>query len=69
MTEHETVVTGIKLASVWAAVGITSWSDVAAFFAALYSVILVGEWVWKRAIRPFAESKGWLKASGTGTTP
>ena len=51
----------IKIASAWALVGITSWADFAAFVAAIYTLILLGEWVWKKLIRPFCESRGWLK--------
>ena len=36
-----------KLVTVWAAVGITSWADVAAFLASLYSFLLIAEWCWK----------------------
>lgn len=52
-----------KIATVWAAVGVTSWADFASFLAALYSAILISEWMWKRIIRPILISKGWLKAS------
>jgi len=46
---------GIAWAGVWLAkLGITTWSDVAAFLAALYSLILICEWLWKR-LRPSAE--------------
>lgn len=55
----------IKIASAWAAwwasVGITSWSDVAAMLAALYTALLIFEWMWKRVFRPFAERRGWIK--------
>lgn len=58
----ETPVTFIaKLATVWAAVGISSWSDFAAFAASIYSCVLIGEWLWKKAIRPFCERRGWVK--------
>ena len=50
-----------KVITVWAAVGFTSWADVAAFLAAVYSLILILEWVWKKFGRPFAENRGWLK--------
>lgn len=52
---------GAKIASAWLAVGITSWSDAAAALAALYTVILILEWVWKKAVRPFAEQRGWMR--------
>lgn len=50
----------IKIASAWALVGITSWADFAAFVAAIYTLILLGEWFWKKVIRPACESRGWL---------
>ena len=50
-----------KVGTVWAAVGITSWADAASAIAFLYTMILMMEWIWKRAIRPFAERRGWLK--------
>lgn len=63
MEQHTSVTSpGIKIVSVWAAVGFTSWADVAAFLAALYSALLIGEWLWKRIFRPFGERRGWLKA-------
>lgn len=57
-----------KTGSLWALIGITSWSDAASFFtavasilAALYSLALLSEWIWKRIIRPFCEWRGWMK--------
>ena len=50
----------VKVISVWAAVGFTSWTDVAAFLAAVYSLLLICEWLWKKLGRPFCESRGWL---------
>ncbi len=47
-----------RIASLWGVIGITSWTDFAAFLAALYSLILIGEWLWKRFIRPFLERRG-----------
>lgn len=52
---------GAKIASAWLAVGITSWSDAAAALAALYTVLLILEWVWKKLARPFAERRGWVR--------
>jgi len=52
---------GIKIASAWAAVAITSWADAAAALAALYTILLIGEWVWKKVLRPFAERQGLIK--------
>lgn len=51
----------VKVVSVWAAVGFTSWSDVAAFLAAVYSLLLILDWVWKKFGRPIAEDRGWVK--------
>lgn len=49
----------LKIVSAWlVAVGISSWSDVAAALAALYSLILIGEWCWKRFLRACAERHG-----------
>lgn len=63
MTEQPTTVAspGIKIATAWAAaIGIGSWSDVAAALAALYTLLLIGEWLWKKVGRPFCERRGWL---------
>ena len=49
-----------KIITTWGAVAITSWSDVAAILAAIYTLILIGEWAWKK-IRPTFERMGWLK--------
>lgn len=47
----------IKAATAWGgvgvskyldAIGITSWGDFAAMLAAVYSLILIGEWAWKK---------------------
>lgn len=59
--QREAAVSGIKLGSVWAAVGITSWADFAAFLAALYSMLLIGEFTWKKVLKPFLLWRGWLR--------
>lgn len=51
-----------KVISLWAFIGITSWTEAAAFAGFLYSGLLIGEWLWKKAVRPFAERRGWVKA-------
>jgi hypothetical protein len=50
VTTHDSTVGEpiLKLASVWAAVGITSWADAASALAAIYTVLLIGEWVYKK---------------------
>lgn len=40
--------------------GIATWADLAAALAAIYTLCLWGEWLWKRLIRPFAVRRGWL---------
>jgi hypothetical protein len=58
--QQEAAVSGGKLISVWAAVGITSWTEAAAALAAIYSALLIGEFAWKKWLRPFAVWRGWL---------
>lgn len=51
-----------KVVSLWALIGVTSWTEAAAFAGFLYSVLLIAEWMWKKAgIRRFAERRGWVK--------
>ena len=39
----------LKIISAWAmAFGLKSWGDVASFLAALYTLVLIGEWVYKK---------------------
>ena len=42
-----------KIASVWAACGISSWSEAASALAALYTLLLILHHVWKNWLRPF----------------
>lgn len=44
-----------------AGIGVSSWSDMAALLAAVYTLCLLSEWLWKRFVRPFAEVHGWVK--------
>ena len=37
-----------KVLSVWAAFGITTWQEAAAFAAFIYSLCLIAEWLYKR---------------------
>lgn len=50
-----------KIASVWAAVGITSWAEAASALAFLYTLCLLGEFWWKRFFRPLLERHGLIK--------
>lgn len=45
---HEIAAPAVKLVSVWAAVGITSWAEAASFVAFCYTMILIMEWAWKK---------------------
>ena len=51
----------LKIISAWALIGITSWADFAAFLGAVYTSLLILEWLWKKVLRPIAVSKGWIK--------
>lgn len=51
----------VKVITAWAAVGITSWADVASILAALYTFLLLLDFLWKRFGRPFCEERGWVK--------
>lgn len=50
-----------KFISILAAIGISSWGDFAAFCGAMWTLLLIGEWVWKKWLRPHCERKGWVK--------
>lgn len=42
----------LKVVTVWlAALGITSWGEFAAMCAAVYSMLLILEWCWKKFVR------------------
>lgn len=43
----------IKIVSAWlAAVGLQSWGDFASFLAAVYTALLIAEWVKNRFFKP-----------------
>jgi hypothetical protein len=42
-------------------IGLTTWAETASFFAALYTLLLIVEWLWRRSGRPFCEKMGWLQ--------
>lgn len=50
-----------KVVSLWAAIGVTSWTDFASFVAGLYSLALLAEWFWKKIGRTLAVRWGWIK--------
>lgn len=51
---------GVKIVSAWAVIGITSWADFAAFLGAIYTAVLLAEWVFKKIIRPICIRRGWM---------
>lgn len=51
----------IKLGVVWGAIGVTSWAEAASFLAFVLSVLALGEWLWKKLIRPFLVYTGHMK--------
>lgn len=53
-----------KIASAWALIGITSWSEAAAFTAFVYTSCLLLEWVWKKVIKPVLIERGVIKIPG-----
>lgn len=52
----------LKVASAGAAVlaGMT-WGELAQMLAALYTMLLMLDWVWKRFGKPFAIHRGWMR--------
>lgn len=57
VNEQTVVAPATKVVTAWAAVGITSWSDVAAALAAVYTLILIVEWAWKKVVKHRAVRK------------
>lgn len=57
-----------KVVSLWALIGVTSWAEAAAFAGFIYSLLLIGEWLWKRVVRKFAARRGWVKPRTTPDT-
>lgn len=51
---------GIKIVTAWGLVGVTSWADFASFLAAVYTLLLIGEWLFKKWLRPLAVRWGLL---------
>lgn len=60
--QHDTIAAPFaKVATAWAIVGITSWAEFASFLAAVYSALLIAEWLWKRIVRPSLVRHGWVQ--------
>jgi hypothetical protein len=52
---------GYKIGAIWLGIGVSSWSEAAAFFAAVLSFLALAEWVWKKALRPSFVYFGYAK--------
>lgn len=39
--------------------GSMSWGEIAQMLAAIYTLCLITEWLWKRVLKPFAQRRGW----------
>lgn len=50
-----------KIISLWAVIGVTSWAEFASFLGAVYSLLLISEWCWKRFVKDFLIRQGWLR--------
>ena len=52
----------LKLISVGGAwfIGVT-WGERASMLAAIYTLCLIFEWLWKRLVKPLALRRGWIK--------
>jgi hypothetical protein len=59
--QRDTVESSIGLGTAWAAVGISSWAEAASAGAAVYTLLLIGHFLWRRAVRPLLERFGFLK--------
>jgi hypothetical protein len=54
----------LKVTLVWLGLGAAwawDWPKIASILAALFSLCLLMEWLWKRIGRPLAEKFGWVK--------
>lgn len=55
------VVTSLGIAGLTANLSLVEWVQiVSGCLAALYSALLIAEWMWKRAVRPLALRRGWI---------
>lgn len=56
----------LKISTALAAVGVTSWSEFASMCAALYTICLISEWLWKTFIKPALIRRGVVGGQGDG---
>lgn len=52
---------GYKIVAIWLGIGVSSWSEAAAFFAAVLSFLALAEWVWKKTLRPSLVYLGYVR--------
>lgn len=52
---------GAKIGAVWAVIGISSWTDAAAFLAFVLSLLALSEYIWKKILRPSLAALGYCK--------
>lgn len=58
--QREATIALTKIGSVWALVGITSWADFAAMLAAIYSLLMIVDFCYKKFIRSWLIRIGFL---------
>lgn len=58
--QKQDVANACKGASMWGVIGVAQWSDVAAFFAAIYSLLLIVDFIWRKWLRDVFERRGWV---------
>jgi pyrroloquinoline quinone (PQQ) biosynthesis protein C len=40
-----------------------TWGELASMLAAIYTLCLLAEWVWKKVLKPIAIHNGWIKGA------
>lgn len=58
--QREATIALAKVGSVWALFGITSWADFAAMLAAIYSLLMIVDFCYKKFIRSWLIRIGFL---------
>lgn len=67
--QKDSIASGGRLVGAWASIGVTRMAELTAWAhllaesaAAILTILLVVEFVWKKVIRPICEWRGWLKS-------
>ena len=50
-----------KLGSVWGAMFITSWSELAGFLGTIYTLWMIGQKAWRELVKPYLKRKGFIR--------